>query len=245
MNCKQIREEIDTASRYNLGGGVRSHLNGCPDCRRYSDEAASLLDLLSAQPRVEVPTDFEFRLRARIARAQASTQNDRPGFLRKIFPETFSWGQMGAAAAALALVVTVSTFYNRRDDQASGSINPGNTDVANKVVDPKSARMDKPGGGEPEPGIQALAVEIAGATQAKFTSRNARVSPASQFGVQAGGQAEIPTSANSPNDVVGIDGSTRLYNPETKRLLNDRSTFYGAETASISLSRPAGAVLTF
>ena len=54
MNCKQIREEIDAASRHNMrSGAVRSHMDACPDCRRYSDETASLTRLLGAQPRVE------------------------------------------------------------------------------------------------------------------------------------------------------------------------------------------------
>src|SRR5262249_25839910 len=108
INSNKIKEAIDPASRHNLySGAVASHLNGCPDCHRYSDETASLLGLLGAQPRVEAPPDFEFRLRARIANAQATPVIDPRGFLRKIRPWTFSWGQTVAAAAALTLVVTV------------------------------------------------------------------------------------------------------------------------------------------
>ena len=106
MNCKQIREAIDADSGHNsYGGHVASHLSGCPDCHRYSDEAASLLRLLGAQPRVEAPPDFEFRLRARIADAQAAPAIDPRSFLQKIRPWTFSWGQTVAAAAALTFVV--------------------------------------------------------------------------------------------------------------------------------------------
>jgi len=229
MNCKQIREEIDTASRYNLyGGAVTSHLNGCPDCHRYLDKTASLLGLLGAQRRVEVPTDFEFRLRARMARARDAAESDPQGFLRKILPETFSWGQMVAAAAALALVVTVSTFYIDRDNRAPGSINAGNAGAANIAVDP-----------QPAPGIKALAVESGETTPVKVTSRSVKVGPAS---FQPEDQPEI---AASPNDIAGIDDSTRLYSPETKRLLKDRSRFYGAETVSISFAKPASAALTF
>jgi hypothetical protein len=232
MNCKQIREEIDTASRHDPRGAIRSHLNGCPDCRRYSDETMSLLGLLDAQPRVEAPADFEFRLRARLARAQAAPESDLQSFLRKIRPETFSWGQMVAATATLALALTVSTFYAKRDDRTAGSINPG------KAGDPGAAirRSDTQSN---------VTAESAEAAPVKFIGRSPRVGLKSySFEDQAGDQPMIPENEASPGDIAG-DGSTRLYNLETRRLLNDRSRFYGAETVSISLSKPAGAALTF
>jgi hypothetical protein len=233
MNCKQIREEIDAAPRYDLRGAIRSHLNGCPDCRRYSDETASLLGLLGAQPRVEAPADFEFRLRARMARAEAALESDRQSFLRKIFsekwPASFSWGQLAAAAATLALALTFSTFYVKRDDQAAGSITAGDSGSPVRAVAPQS-------------NVAAEGVEAA---PVKFISRGPRVRPAPYpFENQAEDQPEIRENEASPIDIAG-DGSIRLYNPETKRLLNDRSRFYGAETVSISLPKPASAALTF
>jgi hypothetical protein len=235
MNCKQIREEIDAASRYDLRGAIRSHLNGCPDCRRYSDETAALLGLLGAQPRVEAPADFEFQLRARIARAQAAAESDRRSFWRKIRPETFSWGQMAAAAATLALAVTVSTFYVKRDDRAARIDPAGDARTAISAGDRQS---DAAGGGEFSPGIDMLAARPAGAAPFKYMSKSQRVGLTSyQSKSQIEGQFEVPAS---PNDIADNDGSTRLYNPETKRLLNDRSRFYGAETVSISQSDTTG-----
>ena len=235
MNCKQIREEIDTASRHDLRGAIRSHLNGCPDCRRYSDETAALLGLLGAQPRVEAPTDFEFRLRARMARAQAAPETGRQRFLREILPETFSWRQMAAAAATLALAFAFSTFYAKRDDQTAG-----NAGAPVSAGDPQSSEAGDPG---LAPGNSMLADESAGAAPAKLISRSARTGLAS-YQPKSPTEDQFEISA-SPNDIADTDGSTRLYNPETKRLLNDRSRFYGAETVSISLPKPAAAALTF
>lgn len=227
MNCKQIREAIDTSSRHNLySGAVMSHLNGCPGCHHYSNETTSLLRLLAAQPRVEAPPDFEFRLRARLLRAQAAPAIDPQGFLRKIRPGTFSWGQTVAAAAALTLVVTVSTLYINRYFEAPGP---------RGAVTASNALGSQPSGAGPEAEIKPPAVEYAVAPPIKFASRNVRVRPA-PF------QSE---SAASPNNIAGVDSSTRLYSSGTKRLLKDRSRFYGAETASISLAKPTGAVLTF
>ena len=225
MNCKQIREAIDTASRRNpYSGAVASHLNGCPDCRRYSDETTSLTRLLGAQPRVEAPPDFEFRLRARMLRAQAAPEIAPRGFLWKILPGTFSWGQAGAAAAALTLVVTVSVFYADRDTGAPEQSGPL---VAGSSLNPNA------GGAGPAPETKTAPIESVEATPVKLTSRSAKVRLASF-------RSESPAS---PNDVEVIYGSTPLYSPETKRLLKDRSVLYGAETASISLAKPA--VLTF
>jgi hypothetical protein len=230
MNCKQIREAIDTASHHNLySGHIRSHLNGCPDCHRYSYETASLLALLSEQPRVEAPPDFEFRLRARLLRAQAAPAGDPQGFLQKMRPETFSWGQMVAATAALVLVVTVSTFYINRDNGMQALSGDG---AISRAVEPQ------PGGAEPAREIKTLAVEPVEVTPVKFISRSVKVRSASL-------QTTVLPNAVSPNDLAGAEGPIRVYSPKTKRLLNDRSRFYGAETASISLVKPANTALTF
>jgi hypothetical protein len=224
MNCKQFREEMDATSRHNMrSGAVRSHMDACPDCRRYSDETASLTRLLRAQPRVEAPPDFEFRLRARILRAQAAPPVAPRGFLWKIRPGTFSWGQTVAAGAALALVVTVSVFYV---DRGVGTPEPKRL-VVGSSLDPK------PNGERPAPETKTPEIEPVDATPAKLTPRSFKARLASFR----------PESPASPNGVEVIDGSTPLYSPETKRLLKDRSVLYGAETASISLAKPA--VLTF
>jgi hypothetical protein len=230
MSCKQIREAIDAASGHaSYGGHVASHLSGCPDCHRYSDEAASLLRLLSAQPRVEAPPDFEFRLRARIANAQAAPAIDPRGFLQKIRPWTFSWGQTVAAAAALTFVVTVSALYINSYKIAQG---PGG-EIAKRAPD------SQPNGQGQTPIIKTPIVGSVGVTPVKFSSRNAKVRLA-PF------QSESPTQSNSvAGSVAGSDGPAPLYSTETKRLLKDRSVFYGAETASINSVKPVGVALTF
>jgi hypothetical protein len=230
MNCKQIREAIDSASRHNLyGGNVISHLSDCPDCHRYSDEATSLLGLLGAQPRVEAPPDFDFRLRARMARAQAATESDPRSFLRKIRPETFSRGQMVATAAALALVVTVSIFYIDRDNGAPAS----RSDVA--VTSPVG----------PQPGGAGPASEDKATTGAPVVKNRVRSTKKSVTFKPPSFHREPSTRLVSPNNIAYNDGSTPVYVPETKRRLKYRSRLYGAETALTSRPKPVIAALTF
>jgi hypothetical protein len=231
MNCKQIREAIDTASRHNLyGGNVISHLNDCPDCHRYSDEATSLLGLLGAQPRVEAPPDFDFRLRARMARAQTATASDPRSFLRKIRPETFSRGQMVATAAALALVVTVSTFYIIPPE--NGAPAPDASVITTRAVAPQS---DVAGSASEDKATSGAPVVR---TRVRSTDRRVTLKPPSF-------QRERSTRLVSPNDIAYNDGSTPVYVPETKRRLKYRSRLYGAETALTSRPKPVIAALTF
>ena len=229
MNCKQIREEIDAAPRHNpYSGAVRFHLNGCGDCRRYSDETASLTRLLGAQPRVEAPSDFEFRLRARLLRAPARPAIAPRGFPWNILPGTFSWGQTAAVAAALTLAVTVSFLYVNRGNLTPG---PGGASGVNSAL-----VGQRPNGAGSAPETKGPAAESVAATPIRVPSRYVKVkSP--QF---------LSESSASRNNVAGIDDSAPLYSPGTKLLLKDRSVFYGAETASISqVKPPLVAALTF
>ncbi len=122
MNCTGIKAVIDSASSRNpVNSEVKVHLSGCPDCRSYSDQTNALLSLLSAQPRVEAPADFNFQLRARIARAQAKPASSF-GFLENLFGQTFSIRQAAASLAALAVMAAGTTLYfNQSAPQTSGS----------------------------------------------------------------------------------------------------------------------------
>jgi len=117
MNCKDVQTSIDTASRRNpMTRETHNHLTGCSDCRRYSDQSSALLALLTAQPRVEAPADFDFRLRARIARTQAKPANPF-AFLENFFAQTFSLKHAAASLAALAVMAAGTTFYFTQSDQ--------------------------------------------------------------------------------------------------------------------------------
>ena len=68
-DCKAIRSEIDEA---NLDAPLTlkasEHLNRCEECRRFHDEWRTLRSLIADLETVGAPADFDFRLRARLAR---------------------------------------------------------------------------------------------------------------------------------------------------------------------------------
>lgn len=113
MNCQNIRAAIDASSpREPFSGNVTSHLAACQNCGDYAAQMTALLTLMNDVPRVEVPGDFDFRLRARLAQAKAA-QAPRGGlsFFNEFWKLSFSWGQAASAMAAVALVVTLSMAW--------------------------------------------------------------------------------------------------------------------------------------
>jgi len=239
MKCKQTREAIDTASRHTLyGDSVSSHLSGCPDCRSHADETASLLTLLSAQPRVQAPADFDFRLRARIARAQAeqaAPANTLQETLQKIWTQTFSWGQAATAMAAALVVITASTVYiNHRDPSPMTA--EKSADQAERTVAKISTA---PAVDETRPSVRmGVVTETPKLTPARFTAKPKASSVNYQRAVMEDVVAR--TSVASNND------STQIYDVEKRQVVSTpkRDTLLGVENAG--LAKPAlVAALTF
>jgi hypothetical protein len=129
MNCQNVRTVIDNASpREAFGEKVSLHLAGCDGCRDYAGQMTALFALMNDVPRVEVPGDFDFRLRARIAQAKAaqSPSNGR-GILNRFWGQSFSWAQASAAMAAVALLVSFGTYFAVRNNSQSAN----NSSLAN------------------------------------------------------------------------------------------------------------------
>ncbi len=141
MNCQEMRKAIDSQTmREGLSGSVRAHVDQCPACEGHAGEMNSLFALLQAQPRVEAPADFDFKLRARIARAEAArreTAGSPLQWLEKLWAGSFSWAQATAAMAAIAMIVSLSTYQIYRNSD-SGLPTTGTqveqVAVANNVV---------------------------------------------------------------------------------------------------------------
>src|SRR5262245_41496336 len=134
MKCKHIREEIDTASRHTLySNSVTTHLSGCPDCGRHADGTASLLNLLSAQPRVEAPADFDAKLSMGIARAQAEGLNDKTASLLSLLkaqprveaPADFDFRLSAGIARAQAEGLNQSGLFERAWEKLARSLTFG------------------------------------------------------------------------------------------------------------------------
>jgi len=125
MNCQEIKNATDIAST-NLS--FQAHLADCASCRQHVAEMNSLRALLRQQPRLEVPGDYDFHLRARIARAQSDRQTAATSVFSLagtgLWRAVREWagnlqtnfgldlrGGVAASAAAAALVIGLSLYH--------------------------------------------------------------------------------------------------------------------------------------
>ncbi len=97
MNCQKVRHVIEATDRGDhLNVAVAEHIKRCAACEKLNDEHLKLRTITANLGVVEAPADFDFRLRARIARANA--EDVRPAFGR------LSFGFRSVAFASLMVV---------------------------------------------------------------------------------------------------------------------------------------------
>jgi hypothetical protein len=215
MSCQRFRTEIEEAARgASLGGRAAAHLAACDSCRALRVEGERLRALVADLARVEAPADFEFRLRARMARAEES----RARSPRRSFVPGAAWLTVaGCLVLALGLFVhfragatreqngnaqneasarAVSTDHSRANQTSTQADAQARTDVSEArpadVRSPLAAVQTN--GGQPK---------INGAARVKFvaarqSSRAERAARAERFVLPAEAVAEIAGGEPSP-----------------------------------------------
>lgn len=104
-NCKACRNEIEERSDGAwLSRGARTHLEDCSACSGFFKQHETLRRLIGELEPVAAPSDFEFRLRARMASASASR---RASFA---LPR-FAPGLVSVALAAIFVLSITAAFY--------------------------------------------------------------------------------------------------------------------------------------
>ena len=105
--CKTIRRELDEAEKNQpLSSRAAEHLQGCAECSSFDADQRTLHGLMASLEPVAAPADFDFRLRARIAREKspARTGTGLGNFLKIPRP---------VAALALVLLLAVAGIIVR------------------------------------------------------------------------------------------------------------------------------------
>jgi hypothetical protein len=149
--CKEIRREIDqTTFADQPSTKVREHLRGCADCTRFESEQRTLQSIMANLGTVAAPADFDFRLRARLAREKSVAGNGHgfASFLRLPRP-------LAAAALVLLLVVGGIVLKNwianrngavmvaggtKSTGQPNQTANPG-TEIGQEISVPNDSRQ--------------------------------------------------------------------------------------------------------
>src|SRR5438552_340093 len=142
-DCKTIRLHIDESNLgQELNLKVREHLRQCGACDGFYESELKLRKLVASLPQVEAPADFEFRLRARIAKDRAKS--------------SFSFGSFGVPSlAAVALILFVggilvvrNVMPSKQSSQvASGSNNGPSLKPVAENSEPARSLPSKPPNG--------------------------------------------------------------------------------------------------
>jgi hypothetical protein len=121
MNCQSCRNEIEELELgESLSGEASAHVGACLPCGAFYNERLSLRRLVGSLEPVSAPTDFEFRLRARLA-ASGNSGNHHHSFWRSFFSSTPAIG----VAATFALLVVGVVLYNQFKSAPVAANQPG------------------------------------------------------------------------------------------------------------------------
>jgi len=244
MNCQEIRSAIDLAT---TNVPLQTHLVHCPSCRQHVAEMNSLRALLRQQPRLEVPGDFDFHLRARIARAESERQMAGTSLLslpgRDLWRAVAEWvgngrlslaldlrGGVAATAAVAALVVGLS-FYRSFEESATPLATSDitrlsqseNGDLPSSKVRPSDSVV-----GEETTATVAPARAIRNPQgRAALSASPAEISSTS-FAAET---VALETSASSSD--LPTESAWRVYNAERREMISSaqQTTYLGAESS--------------
>jgi|GEM_PF-1301138 len=170
-DCQTWRHEIEEGtSGAPLPAGALAHLSGCAGCRAAREEGERLRSLLGGLGRVDAPADFEFRLRARMAREEVRAGGE-PARTRFAF---------GLAAAACFAVVCAVAFLR---GPAPGTADPAGRHSAGEAAPlAADARPQPTTDGPAAPAVQAAqAAEAAAAARTAEADRTAATAAGQEF----------------------------------------------------------------
>jgi len=119
INCGNIRREIESAGSARLSRDAISHMRDCASCAEILRQQSNLHSLVRGLGIVEAPSDFDFRLRARLVEVDQKRARSRSF-------TSFSLGFRSAAVAAMLLIVAAVVLFNfkSRVDNSPVAVQP-------------------------------------------------------------------------------------------------------------------------
>ena len=244
MNCQEIKSATDIAST-NLS--FQAHLADCSSCRQHVAEMNSLRALLRQQPRLEVPGDYDFHLRARIARAQSDRQTAATGafslagsdFWRAVtewvgsVPTNFALNLRGgvAATAAVAALVAGLSLYQASEETAPSVPTSDVASLSQGVVGNLSSSLARPSDSEER--RATLAVVAPARTIRTSRSRAALTQPSVEIPQTSIAGQTIAFGGPATHADLSTEGAWRVYNAERREMISSaqQTTYLGAESA--------------
>lgn len=124
MKCRDFKNEFE--DRAVLSETATLHFDSCNDCRKFHFEQTKLWEMLGGLNRIEAPKDFDFQLKAKIARAKPSDYQQTGFFpaLRYILP-------LSALLVLLSVVALSGLYFVDKNTNAPVAVTETPNPVAN------------------------------------------------------------------------------------------------------------------
>jgi hypothetical protein len=150
IKCKDARREIEEVGvGQQLGSFAATHIRECSECQLFRKERIRLRQLIAGLGAVEAPADFDFRLRARIARDKSNTSKDD-----RAWRQGLSRNAPAALVAALLLLVAIAGLFALRGRGVKTPVSAtAQPDLGNTTIETKSRSQPSfPSSPEPQNG---------------------------------------------------------------------------------------------
>jgi membrane-associated protease RseP (regulator of RpoE activity) len=117
MNCRDFLAEFEERSNV-LSQTAELHLNDCPECKKTSRDQMRVWQMIDELRRVDAPDDFDFRVKARIAKSKPAD------FQPQFFPALRYVLPVGLIVLVLGLVVYNASYFSGSTPEVSEIIAP-------------------------------------------------------------------------------------------------------------------------
>lgn len=250
MNCRNFLAEFE--ERRALTEAARHHLNNCPDCVKASTKQMRVWQMIDGLRRVDAPSDFDFRVKARIAKAKATD------FQPRFFPALRYVLPLGLVVLILGLVVFNATYFSgSNSSQMVESVSPMPNEKEISPVNSFSANQvsaTNPSDGTMVGKVANVNVEPVAnnrerqSVTAKSSAKSRTIAPKKNSDEDGGGShvlsGKAPSSARLPLGINPNQSVEILPNADNRNAITDVQilNFIGIETVSENGSKKVKAV---
>lgn len=146
MKCKAVLREIEELEQgARLCVEADAHLNACASCKEFARERSALRHLLAGLDAVETPPDFDWRLRARLARARSESElTPAPSAARRWLHAFAPGARALTVAASITLLLVAVIIYRQAGQGPAAATESSKIAVTNTKEDSKMASAVAP-----------------------------------------------------------------------------------------------------
>ena len=206
MKCRDFKNEFE--DRAALSETATLHLDSCTDCKKFHFEQTRLWEMLGGLTSVEAPKDFDFQLKAKIARAKPGDYQQTGLFpaLRFVLP-------LSAVLVLLSIVALSGLYFVENSSVPSVAVTETPNPAVNMVLPVNSFAETNEPTVEKNPLVNDAPILESTNTPLKILPKNPEVAQSDKKGGSKDFPNEKPKVIN-PKDSGGGSSDKAGTNPE-------------------------------